>query len=170
MNTDDAVAKGLQKHKKAWANEKQKYRNRPATVTGICVVFADESLKRGHGAMALLSKQTHNICKGFIKLCKNNGLEDAEIYSVIERVVENWDNLKRCKMTTKNGKPFVLSDRPSLRDFLFCRDAILANLDRFYVQDTPQVYSTGVGESRVKQHGPTQEELDAEFERYNQRE
>jgi hypothetical protein len=139
-----------------------------ATASGIFLVFKDAMSKHNYGASNLLTKQDFNMLNGFIKVALNNNMEDSWIYATIETVVSKWDRLKRMPVLTKNNKSWKVSDRPSLRDFLICRDSFLDNLDQLRrekaVDGNKLMIETSMA-SEIVQKGPTDEEMELEYER-----
>ena len=133
-----------------------------ASVSGIILVFKDQMLKLGYGDHPMLTKQDVNMVNGFIRICRGNSYSDAEIYHVVESVVDNWVFLKSKKLKTKNGKEWCVADRPSIRDFLICRDSILYEISLLKEKQAKPEISHQI-ESTPVIHGPTQEELDKEY-------
>jgi len=164
----DAVQNGIE-HSRAGRKRRMLKRKTTgkATPSGLFLVFKDAMEKHEYGAPKLLTKQEFNMLSGFIKVSLNNSMEDSWIYAIIETVVSKWDRLKRMPLLTRNNKSWVASDRPSLRDFLVCRDSFLDNIELLSreqnVKDNKLTADTSITSVRLRK-GPTDDELGSEYE------
>jgi len=105
--------------------DKEKQRNRPISVSGLCRFFNHQFQQAGYGAITPLTKETKVKINGFIKVLKNNGYSDQNIYELIEKYIAAFEKIKSEDMYTANNKKYVLAGRPSLRDLIICRDCII---------------------------------------------
>ena len=167
MNIRETIDTAVVRHKFARRrNLTRRKASGKASASGIFLVFKDKMAELGFGQHGMLTKKEFNMLSGFIKVSKNNGLDDADIYSLVEKVVDSWQSLRSKVLQTKKGIKWVLPDRPSIRDFLVCRDAILNEIaDKPVVQESMPLEKAvfqGMTYSPVKR-GPTQQEIDEEY-------
>jgi hypothetical protein len=105
------------------------------------------------------------MLNGFIKICRNSDWPERKIYESIEALVKYWDYIKTCEHHTLNNKKAALSDRPSLLEFLICRETMLTAIEKAPHQRV-EVRSTETKIVRVTEGDrftPTEEEMQDEY-------
>lgn len=137
MSVKEAIAKAQSKYQESLKKQREKRTHKPATPTGIIQFFNDLYLKNEMGYVPTLKKQDKHKVTGFVKLLKNNGYEDREIYEFIERVFDAWSRLTAIDMHTDNRKKYILDTRPNLIDLIHCKTQIFQELNE-KEDDTPQ--------------------------------
>lgn len=104
---------------------------------------------------------------GFIKVCRGNEWPERRIYESIEQLVEHWSYIKKCDHHTLNNRKAALGDRPSLIEFLICRETMLSAITRAGMQsikeDTKEIQTIQV--SKPKRFTPTEGEMQEEYYR-----
>jgi len=130
VKLNDALKKSEQKHEEAKEKQFQKRTRRPVTTSGLIQYFSDLYYFYGIYQPPLLTKDTRNKVNGFIKLLKNNGYEDHEIWDFIKQVFENWDYFKQQDFYTDNRKKYILAIRPDLKDIIVCKGQFIQELSK----------------------------------------
>ena len=133
----DAIARGLQKSREGRSRRVSRFFSTPASPDKLIRLFFTECISNEYGEPVPLSKKTRGMMSGFIKLGRNNGWKEEKFYSIIKSIVINWGELRKKDLTSLNGKRIVLSDRPSLLEFLIGRDSILSAL--YEIENRPEV-------------------------------
>lgn len=129
----DAVKKAQDIHRQSKEAQAEKRKNRPVTTNGFIQYFYDLYEKHDYGVQPPLKKDTRNKVSGLVRLLKNNGYEDKDIYNFLEKVFDRWPSLQEVK--TNNRKEYILDTKPNLMDIINCRDDILSELE---VQQEPK--------------------------------
>jgi hypothetical protein len=132
---NDALKRAQEIHRQSRQEQAEKRKSRPVTTNGFIQYFYDLYEKHDYGTPLPLKKDTRNKVSGFVRLLKNNGYEDKDIYGFLEQVFEKWPQFKQKRLLTNNKKTYILSDTPDLQDMIVCRDSILRELQ---VQKEPQ--------------------------------
>jgi hypothetical protein len=130
MKLSDALERGQQKYQEARKKEQEKRRQRPVTTSGLIQFFSDLYDKAGLGRPPVLSKENRGKISGLIKLLKNNGYENKDIYDFIEQIFDSWDQFKQQEFQTLHKKKYVLSAWPDLMDIVNCRDQFIRELSK----------------------------------------
>jgi len=133
-----AVARGQQRTKVSLQKKRERAVNN-ATASKLIMCFREIAEQHGW-VVPLLTKKDENMMHGFVKLAKNNGKTDKWLFNLMEQLVLEWDELINKEHLTLNGKPYHLGFYPNLRDFLICRESILA-----YLEYNVDVQTTTVG-------------------------
>ena len=123
-----AIQRGMLKAQEGRSRRVSKFFSAPASPDKLIRLFRTESISHGFGEPVPIAKKTRGMLSGFIKLGRNNGWEEKQLYDTIKTIVANWGELRKKELTSLNGKRIVLSDRPSLLEFLIGRDSILSAL------------------------------------------
>ena len=92
---------------------------------------------------------------------------ERNIYETIPLLVEHWDYIKTCEHHTLNGKKAALGDRPSLLEFLICRETMLAAIERATRQkvEVPLTERKTIQVTKGKRFTPRDEEIQEEYNR-----
>jgi hypothetical protein len=156
MKLADAVRVGQEKSGKAIENRVQKQFGKPLTKGGIRQVFDWASRRNGY-ADSLLTQQLNNMLGGFIKTFKGNQIADNAAYNFVSDYVDNFDHFKNKEFVTANGRDYKIGNTPHIRDLIFCRDAIWAEIHKIHKieEECTQVHQT---------NAYSQEEFDREYE------
>lgn len=167
MKLKDAVARARKKSDKGRDRRKHNFYNSPANPDKLVLTFNRSFTKHDYGEPPPITSKVKGMLHGFIKVCRSSGWAERRIYESIERLVEHWDYIKKLDHHTLNNKKAALGDRPSLIEFLICRETMLSAIDRARMQsieeDTREIKTIKV--TRGKRFAPTEEEMQEEYER-----
>ena len=169
MNLEEIMAKSRKKSLEARKRKQSNFYRTPAYPDKLVQLFNSKFKEHEYGTPPLVIKDVKKLLFGFIKVMRNNNKEEIEIYRIIEKVVEYWDILKTKKhVTLKNRIKMTLGDRPSLHEFLICRESVLASIEKIEVlEEMVQVEATPDEECEVAvahiRFEPTEEEMEAEM-------
>jgi hypothetical protein len=166
----DAIEKGKRVALAGRSRRKSRFLSTPASPAKLIRLFNNEFTSAGYGEPLPLAKKTRGMMNGFIKLGRNNGWEDEYFYSIIREIVAHWRDLQGKEITTLNNKRVVLGDRPSLLEFLICRDYILSAMEEIKSRPDPvlveEIQTVIEPEKTVTDPSlrePTEEELEQEY-------
>jgi hypothetical protein len=134
MRLEEAIRKGRATSKGSLERRRKAFRQNPATPNKLVQLFNRTFREEGYGEPPMVTEQVRGMLLGFIKLCRNNELPEEKIYETVQQVVECWGELKSLDHKTLRNKKAILGDRPSLLDFLVCRESILSNLTGAKIQ------------------------------------
>ncbi len=169
----DAIKRGMQKAAEGRSRRVARASSTPASLNKLIRIFNREYKDEGYGDPLPLAKKTLGMFSGFIKLGRSNDWTDEKFVDTVKSVVSNWQELRKKDITSLNGKRMMLSDRPSLLEFLIGRDSVLSALHE--IENRPEVeyamdlhtHTGSVVEDPILQK--SEEESD-EYERQMQRE
>lgn len=167
MNTlQEAIARAKEKSDRGRSRQLNIFYNNPSSPNKLLRVFNKKFVECDFGNPPPVTKQVMGMLSGYIKLCRNNGWEEKSIYTTIESVVENWRFLRTQQITTmKNNKLAALGDRPSLLEFLICRDSMLSAIHSMkYRKEEPKKEEVKTVRAKLVKHGPSEEDLQSDFE------
>jgi hypothetical protein len=174
---------GVKSHEAAMRRRSAKLTRGPLNPTRLVSVFNEKMRLEDHGEPTPLTKKDQQMLAGMVKLYRVNDVDPQEVFAFVRDLVHYWNDLRSMDTVTLKGKAWVLSVRPSLRDIMICRESLYSNLlgiketlarearaaerhDSTPSQgdstDTPEPV---VLRRRKKNFGPTQADIDAEYER-----
>jgi uncharacterized protein YifE (UPF0438 family) len=162
---DDAINRAKCKSEKGRERRKCNFYNSPANSDKLIRVYATKFRECEFGEPPPVTKKVKGMLSGFIKVCRSSGWVERRIYETVELLVEHWEYVKRCDHHTLNGKKAALGDRPSLLEFLICRETMITAIDKAMrqtiVEDTNERKSIQV--TSGKRFTPTEEEMQEEY-------
>lgn len=167
MKLADAVGRAKKRSMQGRERRQHNFYNSPAYPDKLIRLFGSHFREAGYGEPPPVTKKVKGMMSGFIKVCRSSGWVEKRIYQTVELLVKNWEVIKRQDHHTLNGKKAALGDRPSLLEFLICRETMLtaiASSDRRKIETTSEETKT-VQVERGQRFTPTDEELQAEYER-----
>ena len=161
----DAIDRANSKSKQGRERRKHNFYNSPANSDKLTRLFGTSFRECGYGEPPPITVKARGMLSGFIKVCRNSGWAERRIYERISLLVEHWDYIKTCEHHTLNGKKAALGDRPSILEFLICRETMLAAIDkatRQRVEVTTRERKT-IKVTKGKRFTPTEEEMQEEY-------
>lgn len=167
MKLEDAIKRASRKSNKGRDRRVSNFYNSPANADKLVQVFSKGFRKHGHGEPPPTSSKARNMLFGFIKVCRGSGWPERKIYESIELLVEHWKYIKKLDHHTLNGKKAAIGDRPSLIEFLICRETMLSGIERA----TRQAIGEDIKErkpieyTKGRRFAPTEEEMQKEYNR-----
>ena len=165
MKLKNAINRARRKSNKGRERRKHNFYNSPANPDKLVLTFNRSFVKYEYGEPPPITSKVKGMLHGFIKVCRGSGWAERKIYESIEKLVEHWDYIKRIDHHTLNNKRAALGDRPSLIEFLICRETMLSAIDRADMQvieeDTKEIKSIQV--TSGKRFTPTEEEMQEEY-------
>jgi len=166
LSIKEALQRGRARAKEGRSRREAKFSSAPASPNKLIRLFNSKFQENDYGSPLPLAQKTRGMLNGFIRLGRNNGWEEKKFYGVITDVVENWETLKRKEIRTLNGKKVLLSDRPSLLEFLIARDSILSKLYEIKNEELKEdeVKITSI-ETEEKKFSPSEEDMESEMEK-----
>ena len=109
------------------------------------------------------------MLNGFIKVCRSSSWPEKKIYETIKDLVIHWEYIKLQDHSTLKGKRAMLGDRPSLLEFLICRESVLTAIDRArrlnVREPSTKEMKTVVEVKKRKTYAATEEEMQEEYNR-----
>jgi len=166
-STLSAIQKGLRHSEQGRSRRSSAFFLTPASSSKLKRLFYNECRSNGFGT-PLLSKKAENMLSGFIRLGRNNGWEEKKFYDTIIDLVKYWKEIKHKDHYSLNGKRVLLGDRPSLMEFLIARDSVLTAIEsvkcKVDCKPLQQEQESVVAKRRRKTFGPTEEEMQREYE------
>jgi len=167
ISTRDAILRGLNKSKQGRARRLHNFYNSPAYPDKLIRLFNTTFKEVDFGKPPPVTKQVKGMLNGFIKVCRSNSWNERSIYEAIKDLVIHWDYIKKQEHHTLKGSRATLGDRPSLLEFLICRESILTAIDKARRQNILEAEETQTQVVEVtrkkKKTGPTEEELENEY-------
>jgi hypothetical protein len=107
----------------------------------------------GFGTPPPVSKKVRGMLNGLIKVCRGSDWEEETINRLPELLVDNWEFIKKQDHHTLTGKRAMLGDRPSLLEFLICRESVLNAIERSkYYNQKEEVANTDTPSIEVKEN------------------
>lgn len=167
MKLEDAINRAKQKSNKGRSRRKHNFYNSPAYSDKLIRLFNTNFREYGYGDPPPVTKKVKGMLNGFIKVCRSSDWPESKIHESIELLVKHWDYIKKRPHHTLNNKKAALGDRPSLLEFVICRETMLSAIASAVYQKT-EVKSTEtktVQVTRGKRFTPTDEEMQAEYEK-----
>jgi len=169
MDSREAILAAMEKSERGRKRRLHSFYNSPASPDKLIRIFSSSFKETNYGTPPPVTTQVRGMLNGFIKVCRSSGWPEKDIYQTIKNLVVHWDYIKlQDHHTLKNRKRVLLGDRPSLLEFLICRETILSAIDRAGREDIIEpVVSTAtvVVKTKKKSHTPTEEEMQADYER-----
>ena len=162
MKLRDAVNIGKDKSLKGKSRRLAKYMKSSAYPDKLIRVFNRRFRECGYGTPPPVSKKVKGMLSGFIKVCRGSGWEEEEINKIPGQLVDNWDFIKKQDNTTLNGKRAMLGDRPSLLEFLICRESVLNALEKSKYYNKEVVVKETESIEVIEQEDDSREEQMAE--------
>ena len=160
-NTRDAIINGLKKSKQGRDRRVHNFYNSPAYPDKLIRLFCSTFRERNFGEPPPVSSQVKNMLNGFIRVCRSSQWNEKKIYETIKDLVTHWSYIKKQDHTTLKGKRAMLGDRPSLLEFLICRESVLTAIDQAkrsnILEPTREIQSLRV--KKRKKYTPTEEEM-----------
>lgn len=167
MTTRDAILRGLNKANEGRARRVSNFYNSPAYPDKLIRLFCSTFREKNFGEPPPISNQVKNMLNGFIKVCRGSSWPEKRIYETVKDLVVHWDYIKLQDHISLNGKRAMLGDRPSLREFLICRETVLtaiAKAQRSNILEPPsREIQTIQSTKEKKKHTPTEEEMQKEY-------
>lgn len=168
MNTTrNAILRGLNKSKQGRERRINNFYNSPAYPDKLIRLFCSTFRDKDYGEPPPITSQVKGMLNGFIKVCRNSSWPEKKIYEAVKDLVVHWDFIRRQDHSTLNGKRAVLGDRPSLREFLICRESCLTAIDRArrvnILEPTTKEIKAIPTTKKRKRHTPTEEEMQEEY-------
>ena len=167
MKLEDAVSRAKNRSSRGRERRKHNFYNSPAHPDKLIRLFGSHFREVGYGEPPPVNKKVRGMLSGFIKVCRSSNWPEKRIYQTIELLVKNWEIIKRQEHHTLNSKKASLGDRPSLLEFLICRETMLSAItsaDRRKVETKSTEVKT-IEVERGRRFEPTEEEMQAEYER-----
>jgi len=167
MKLKDVFSRAEDRRNKGRERRKHNFYNSPASTDKLIRLFGASFRECGYGEPPPVTTKVRGMMNGFIKVCRSSEWAERRIYETMPLLVEHWDYIKTCEHHTLNGKKAALGDRPSLLEFLICRETMLAAIDRAKrqkVEVTVQERKT-IRVTRGKRFTPTEEEMQEEYNR-----
>ena len=163
----DAINRANSKSKQGRERRKHNFYNSPANSDKLVRLFGSNFREYKFGEPPPVTTKVRGMLNGFIKVCRNNGWVERSIYETIPLLVEHWDYIKTCEHHTLNGKKAALGDRPSLLEFLICRETMLAAIERATRQkvEVPLTERKTIQVTKGKRFTPRDEEIQEEYNR-----
>lgn len=163
----EAVLRGLNKSKQGRERRINNFYNSPAYPDKLIRLFCSTFRDKGFGSPPPISKQVKNMLNGFIKVCRSSSWTEKKIYETIKDLVIHWEYIKLQDHSTLKGKRAMLGDRPSLLEFLICRESVLSAIEqarRNNIVETPtKEMKTTIEVKKRKTYAPTDEEMQEEY-------
>ena len=167
MVTRDAILRGLNKSKEGRARRVSTFYNSPAYPDKLIRLFCSTFREKNFGEPPPISNQVKNMLNGFIKVCRGSTWPERKIYETVKDLVVHWDYIKLQDHTTLKGKRAMLGDRPSLLEFLICRESVLTAIDKAHRSNILEPPSKEIQTIQFKKektkHTPTEEEMQEEY-------
>lgn len=167
MKLEDAINRAKDKSMQGRNRRKHNFYNSPAYPDKLIRLFNTKFKEYGYGTPNPINQKVKGMLNGFIKVCRSSGWAERRIHETLELLVKHWDYVKTYDHHTLNGKKAVVGDRPSLLEFLICRETMLAAVDKAMRQkkevtmrETKSITTIG-----RKQFSPTDEEMQEEYNR-----
>jgi hypothetical protein len=164
---DDAINRAKSKSAKGRERRKSNFYNSPANSDKLIRLFGASFREHEYGEPPPVTKKVRGMLNGFIKVSRSSGWPERKIYNSILLLVKHWEYVKKCDHHTLNGKKAALGDRPSLLEFVICRETMLNAIDRA----TRQRIEVDIKERKTvevtkgKRFVPTEEEMQEEYNR-----
>lgn len=169
MTTREAILRGLNKSKQGRERRINNFYNSPAYPDKLIRLFNSTFRDKGFGDPPPISKQVKNMLNGFIRVCRGSNWTEKKIYESIRDLVVHWEYIKLQDHKTLKGKRALLGDRPSLWEFVICRESILTAIEKArrvdILEPTTKEVKTVEVEKKRKTHTPTEEEMQEEYNR-----
>jgi len=166
MKVKDAIHAALSKSKEGECRRQNNLYKSSASPDKLIRLFNCTFRNEGFGEPPPMSQKVRGMLSGFIKVCRRSGWEEGGIYSTVEQLVKCWNYIKKQEHHTLNGKRAALGDRPSLLEFLICRETILSAI---FKASTHQIEPTSSESKTIevklarKRFFPTEEEMQNEY-------
>ena len=167
MRLDDVVTRAKNKSNQGRERRKNNFYNSPASFKKLIRVFSTEFRECGYGEPPPTTEKVRGMLSGFIKVCRSSHWAERKIYESVSLLVKNWDYIRKCEHHTLNGKKAALGDRPTLLEFLICRETMLSAIERSLqqkVEVTTREVKT-IQTERATRFTPTEEEMQEEYNR-----
>jgi len=126
----DAMNNSQQKYDEAKQRQIQKRVQKPVSRGSFIQRFKDLYEINGLGMPPPIDGDTTKKVNGLLKLLKNNNFSDEEIWQFLDEAFASWDKFKQMNFYTDNGKNYILSVYPSLKDIINCKTQFLQELAR----------------------------------------
>jgi hypothetical protein len=167
VKAEDAIQRAKDKSDKGRARRTSKFYNSPANSDKLIRLFSTSFREFKFGEPPPTTKKVRGMLSGFIKVCRGSGWSERRIYETIPLLVKHWDYIKKCEHHTLNGKKAALGDRPSLLEFVICRETMLAAIDKAMRQSvkTSTTERKTIQVTSGKRFTPTEEEMQEEYNR-----
>ena len=167
MRLEDAVGRAKSKSEQGRERRRHNFYNSPAYPDKLIRLYYTKFRECGYGEPPPVTSKVKGMLSGFIKVCRSNSWAERRVYETIELLVSNWGFIKKCEHHTLNGKKAALGDRPSLLEFLICRETMLSAI----VKSTKHKVEVKAKERKTikvtkgKRFAPTEEEMQDEYNR-----
>jgi hypothetical protein len=169
MNTLESIQQGLKKSKAGRARRVNNFYNSPAYPGKLIQLFCSTFREQNFGEPPPISSQVKNMLNGFIRVCRSSNWNERKIYTTIKDLVLHWDYIKKQNHSTiKTGKRAMLGDRPSLLEFLICRESVLTAIDqarRSNILEPSGKEIKNVLLKKRRRYTPSEAEMQAEYEK-----
>jgi len=167
MRLEDVMDRANSRREQGRERRKNNFYNSPAHSDKLIRLFNSSFRESEYGEPPPVTAKVKGMMSGFIKVCRSNGWSERSIYETMPMIVKHWDYIKKCEHHTLNGKKAALGDRPSLLEFMICRETMLAAITKAtsqkIVEDTKEIKTVKV--TRGKRFTPTEEEMQEEYNR-----
>lgn len=165
MRLKDAISRAKDRSSKGRDRRKHNFYNSPATSDKLVRLFNSSFRECEYGEPPPITVKVKGMLNGFIKVCRSNGWPERSIYETVPLLVENWDYIKKCNHHTLNGKKAALGDRPSLLEFVICRETMLSAIDQSIRQkvEVKTAERKTIKTTKGKRFTPTEEEMQEEY-------
>ncbi len=169
MDSKEAILAAMKKSDTGRSRRLKKLYNSPASPDKLIRVFASTFRDTDYGTPPPVTVHVRGMLSGFIKVCRSSNWEESKIYETIKHLVVHWDYIKlQDHHTLKNNRQVKLGDRPSLLEFLICRETILSAIELAGRDNITEV-TTSISEVTVvekrKQFAPSEDDMQADYER-----
>jgi len=167
MNTRDAISRGLKKSQDGRARRVHNFYNSPAYPDKLIRLFYSTFRDKNYGEPPPITSQVKNMLNGFIKVSRASEWNEKKIYDTVKDLVLHWEYIKKQDHhTIKTGKRAMLGDRPSLLEFLICRESVLTAIDkakRSNILEPSGREIQNVQMKKRKSHTPSEDEMQEEY-------
>lgn len=165
MKLEDAISRARSKSAKGRDRRKHNFYNSPAYPDKLIRLYSTNFREHGYGEPPPINKKVRGMLSGFIKVCRSSGWAERRIYETVELIVKHWDYVKKCDHHTLNGRKAAIGDRPSLLEFLICRETMLAAIDKAMRQKVEMTTRErkAIQGTKQKQFTPSEEEMQEEY-------
>jgi len=165
MKLEDAISRAKDRSNAGRERRKHNFYNSPANSDKLIRLFNTNFRECGYGEPPPVTKKVRGMLNGFVKVCRSSEWKESSIYDTVARVVKHWEYIKKCDHHTLSGKRAALGDRPSLLEFVICRETMLAAVTKAtkqrIVEDVKERKVVKV--TRGRRFAPTEEEMQEEY-------
>lgn len=167
MKLEDAVNRAKNKSLQGRERRQHNFYNSPAYPDKLIRLFNSKFAENGFGKPPPTSSKVKGMLNGFIKVCRSSGWSERRVYETLELLVKHWNYVKTYDHHTLNGKKAMVGDRPSLLEFLICRETMLTAIDKAMRQkkEVTTKETKAIRTTERTRFTPTDKEYEEEYNR-----